>query len=953
MKQRLRLLQLFVIAGEQDESARNKRVLSLVLFSTLTFVVLNVPFVYLTYVRKLGVSVILLALTILVTFCLWFAHRGSVRLASSLIVFGLWSLAVIHLILAGGITSPGVLYLIVVCVFAGLLLRSRGVLLTLALTAIVTSGMVIAEIFGHTLPRYFLMRPFPAFVTFTLALLLTLIPFNFLLSELRQALAFAQKQLKEREEAGAALRENEDRYRDLVEHSHDLICTHDLHGRLLSINAHPARILGYSREEIVNTPMQEFLSVETRPAFNEYLARVQRDGVAEGLLVAITKTGERRIWEYRNTLRTDGVAAPIVRGMAHDITERWQAEKALRLSEEKFSKAFACSPGLLSISTVEEGRFLEVNDSFEKQCGYRRDELVGHTSVELGLWHEADRESLVAEVSKAGFVRNRETKFRAKEGQPITVLLSVEILNLRGQRCLLSVAQDITAQKKAEEALSQSLTEYRSLFLSAPCGICRVSLNGDLLIANDALVRMLGYNSAGELCARNIERDLYEEPSEQATRMRPAIHQFVRVEAKWKKKDGTAILVLVNSEAVRNELGETVCSEMTIEDITQQRAHEEQRQQSQKMEALGLFASGLAHDFNNTLTGILGYGQMLTKDSELSDKNRARAQNIVDACLGARELTRKLLGFSREDSVFTHSVFIDESISKIEGILRPLIGENIGVRIFLNCGPAAVLIEENTIIQIILNLASNARDAMPDGGSFTIHTSLADIDADIDIGIPDGRYVLIRVADSGCGMDRNTLDRIFEAFYTTKMPGKGTGLGLYTVYATVRHCSGHVRVKSEPGKGTEFSIYLPAAKQTVQAEPPSLDVVCTRPNKELIMVVEDNSKVRETLRDLLQDCGYRVICEASATEAIHDIYDRGEEVRLVLTDVVMPDMNGIDLVRRLKHTQPNLKALFITGWAPKEILAAEVSRESLPVLRKPFTKEELTSSIGRILERER
>ena len=262
------------------------------------------------------------------------------------------------------------------------------------------------------------------------------------------------QEITARKELEIVTRESEDRYRDLVEHSTDLICTHDLEGRLLSVNELPAKLLGYSREELLNKPMRDFLLPDARAQFDQSLLDIQKHGFVKGLMVVLTKTGERRIWEYHNTLRTDGVTAPVVRGIAHDITDQRRVEKALRLSEEKFSKAFRCSPTILWISTLQEGRVLEVNEAFERHSGYTRDEIVGHTKLELGLWFDLrERETLTDIVRRQGNARDQEVRFRTKSGQVVVILLSVESVELHGQQCLLTVGQDITERKRAEEEL--------------------------------------------------------------------------------------------------------------------------------------------------------------------------------------------------------------------------------------------------------------------------------------------------------------------------------------------------------------------------------------------------------------------------------------------------------------------------------------------------------------------
>jgi PAS domain S-box-containing protein len=268
-----------------------------------------------------------------------------------------------------------------------------------------------------------------------------------------QTIVGTVQEITTRKEMEVVLRESEDRYRDLVEHSTDLICTYNLEGRLLSVNELPARLLGYSREEILQKPMREFLLPEARAQFDESLLRIQKDGFVKGSMVVLTKTGERRIWEFHNTLRTDGVSSPIVRGIAHDVTDQKRMERALRLSEEKFSKAFLASPYAIVISTLEDGELLDVNDSFVREMGFFREESIGRTSVELGLWNCSDRDDFLNEFRQAGRVCSKQLTIRTKSDQNLIVNVSSELLEVGGRKCLLSVCEDITERKRAEEQL--------------------------------------------------------------------------------------------------------------------------------------------------------------------------------------------------------------------------------------------------------------------------------------------------------------------------------------------------------------------------------------------------------------------------------------------------------------------------------------------------------------------
>jgi PAS domain S-box-containing protein len=294
------------------------------------------------------------------------------------------------------------------------------------------------------------------------------------------------QEITARKQMEVVLRESEDRYRDLVEHSTDLICTYNMQGRLLSINELPARLLGYSREELLNKPMRDFLLPEARAQFDQSLLDIQRDGFVKGLMVVLTKSGERRIWEYHNTLRTDGVAAPIVRGIAHDITDQKRLEKALRLSEEKFAKAFHSSPVEMVITTFQEALFLDVNEAFERNSGFTRDEVIGHTSIELGLWDNPnEREAVIEQIKKHGRLQDREIRFRTKSGATRAKLYSAEQIEIGGKQCLLAVCEDVTERKRAEEALHKTEEQFSAILNHSPNLIFLKDVDGRYLLINE------------------------------------------------------------------------------------------------------------------------------------------------------------------------------------------------------------------------------------------------------------------------------------------------------------------------------------------------------------------------------------------------------------------------------------------------------------------------------------
>lgn len=327
------------------------------------------------------------------------------------------------------------------------------------------------------------------------------------------------QEITARKQMEMSLRESEDRYRDLVENSNDLICTYDLQGRLLSLNELPARLLGYSREELLAIPLRNLLLPEARAQFDESLLTIQRDGFVKGSMVVVTKSGDRRIWEYHNTLRTEGVTAPVVRGTAHDITDRKLLERALRASEEKFAKAFHSSPVEIVISTYQEDQILDVNAAFERNSGFTRDEVLGHTSIELGRWNDPeDRARLMEDIEKDGRLQNHEIRFRTKSGKVRVVLYSAEQIKIGGKQCLLAVCEDITARKQVEEALRISEEKFSKAFRSSPSIISICTLKeGIFLEVNDSFEKQTGY-AREELLGRSaLDLGLWVNPNEPET----------------------------------------------------------------------------------------------------------------------------------------------------------------------------------------------------------------------------------------------------------------------------------------------------------------------------------------------------------------------------------------------------------------------------------------------------
>jgi PAS domain S-box-containing protein len=778
-----------------------------------------------------------------------------------------------------------------------------------------------------------------------------------------------------RKKTEEVLRENNGLYRDLAEHSRDLIYAHNLDGTFVSFNDRASNSLEYTRDDIPNTSMKLFIPTEAYGEFDGYLSRIRTCGVASGLMRVVTKTGQCRMWEYYSTLQTQGVTEPIVRTMAHDVTDQKHTEETLRSSEEKFSRLFMSSPLASAITTLDGDEFVDVNEAFERETGFRRDEVIGKNGSEVKVWIDSGQRSCVlAQIKAGGRIRSLELHFRNKKGTVETKLYSAELVEVGRRQCLLVVCEDITQRKIVEETLRQSEANYRSLFLSSPCGMYRVALDGAFMFVNDALVELLGYDSSEELLSKNLEEDIYANPEERYRILNNAqqLNPLKSVEVHWRRKNGTLVLVRAHARGwVSNDLGQVVGLETMVEDITKQRILEEQLRQMQKMESLALLAGGIAHDFNNILTAVLGYSQLALKtlkrirtegqvsilnvhrgpDLETIDKTRAQLQHIVEAAFHGQSLTGQLLAFSRHESLPAYPLNLDAEIKNMSEMVRRLIGEHIKVQIHLECESQKVLGETGAFGQVIVNLCVNARDAMPKGGRLTVRTLSVDVDLACTehVGVPCGRYVVLEIADTGCGMSKTVQERIFEPFFTTKPTGRGTGLGLYTVYAIVHRCGGHIRMASEPDRGSTFWLYLPVVDALPTQCQVALDGRIEHLGKGTVMVVEDDNRVREIVAIQLEGLGFKVLCEASAVEAVRDYDQLNEGIELLVTDVVMPELNGLDLAKILKERQPNLRVLYMTGWAPADLLLAEALGQDAELLRKPFDERAFNSTIRHLL----
>jgi PAS domain S-box-containing protein len=513
------------------------------------------------------------------------------------------------------------------------------------------------------------------------------------------------------------------------------------------------------------------------------------------------------------------------------------------------------------------------------------------------------------------------------------------------------------ALRAVQENLRQSELNFRSLVTNAPYGICRCDSTGKTLDVNPAFLAMLGYSSSEQLIGRHIY-DLYADTEQWfnlADSLRASV-PFKGVAADWKRKDGTTTVVRVSGRSVSNGREGGVVFELFAEDVTERRALEQQLRQAQKMEAVGRLAGGIAHDFNNLLMVISGYTEFLLERLGSAPDLRAPAQEIASAAERASSLTRQLLAFSRKQMLAPKIVNLNDVVTENIKMLTRMIGEDIDLVMVPGPNLWAVRADSGQIEQVIMNLAVNARDAMPSGGKLTIeitNVTLDDSYARVHAPLQPGDYVMVAISDTGAGMDTETQSHIFEPFFTTKGP-KGTGLGLSTVYGIIKQSGGYIWVYSEVGRGTTFKIYLPRVASMGQAlTAPVASTVQhhnVEPGTETVLLVEDEANLRYLARQYLEKQGYKVIEAADGAVAMQIAVAHEGIIHLLLTDVIMPGMNGRELAQRISEIRPNVKILYMSGYTENVVGHNGMLDAGVRLLQKPFNLRDLKSKVREVLD---
>jgi two-component system cell cycle sensor histidine kinase/response regulator CckA len=612
--------------------------------------------------------------------------------------------------------------------------------------------------------------------------------------------------------------------------------------------------------------------------------------------------------------------------------------------------------GIIIISS--QGIIESFNPAAEKIFGWTAAEVIGQSvNILMPQPHRDRHDNYIRSYLRTGRKKvigiGRETMAQRKDGSTFPIELAVSEVKLGRRSIFTGIVRDITCRRQSASALKASEERFRLLVETMNDGLAVQDAHGHIIYVNPRFCQILGYERhclIGRLVSELM--DLGSRIVFQNELKDKEARDGDMVELGLERDDGEKITVRVSAKALHSTNGELVGSFLVITDMTQVKRLQRQLIHSQKMEAVGRLAGGIAHDFNNLLMIIQGYADLALTDLDRNNPLYNQIVQINQASRRAEALTRQLLAFSRKQVLQPKVLSLLTTLPDIEQMLKRLLGDHIGLALKLDGSTGLIKADEGQIEQVIFNLVVNARDAMPDGGTLTIATRNVLLDErylGTEAEIPPGAYVVLTVTDTGIGMDPHVQSRIFEPFFTTKEKGHGTGLGLSTAYGIIKQSGGEIMVYSEPGQGTSFKIYLPLVHAEQEADQAAAAPVPAECGHETILVVEDEERLREMIVTALSQCGYNVL-EASDGPSALDRYARDPRViDLVLTDVMMPKMNGKAFADQFLNHRPQTRILYMSGYAGDIILQQGALKPHTLFIHKPFTQKELIRTILKIL----
>ncbi len=763
--------------------------------------------------------------------------------------------------------------------------------------------------------------------------------------------------ITERRQLEGELRETEDRYRIAAESVSDVIVTIDQDSRIiLFANNAVEKVFGYSSSELLGKELTALMPERYRDPHRAAVKRYAQTNTKHlnwnaTDVIGLRKSGEEIVLEASYGEYVNGQQRYFV-GVLRDVTESRLAADALKL----FRALIDRSNDGIEVVDPGTGRLLDVNAKGCLDLGYSREELLALSVFDIDSTIDRSSFTRGMETLRNSGVLMQESLHRRKNGSTFPVEVNISLVQL-DREYVVTVVRDITERKRAGDELRESAARLRLAVDGGGVGLWEWQVTTGQLTWNDQLRNIFGQPS--DVTELTLDKFLGAIHPEDRAEMDGAIRQALQnhtgcsCEHRIVRPDGTCRWILFTGRAEYAADGVPVRMRGAALDVTERAQLQAQFRQAQKMDSVGQLASGIAHDFNNLLTVINGMSDLVLAQVSQDNPVHTDVQEIRHAGERAATLTRQLLAFSRQQILEPRVLNVNTVVSGTEGLLRRLLGEDIDLVIVLTPDLGRVKVDPGQIEQVITNLAVNARDAMPQGGKLTIETQNVEVDEDYarqhEIAVTPGSYVLLAVSDAGVGMDNATRSRVFEPFFTTKGPGKGTGLGLSTVFGIVKQSRGFIWVYSEVGHGTSFKILLPRVTEAADLDRPAPTVVSSS-GTETILLVEDNAALRKLATRVLEPAGYTVLGAAEGTEALRLLEGHEEPVHLLLSDVVMPGMDGRKLAEQLAQTRPRMKVLFMSGYTGDTIVRHGVLDAQVPFLNKPFTAAALLRKVREVLD---
>jgi two-component system, cell cycle sensor histidine kinase and response regulator CckA len=785
-------------------------------------------------------------------------------------------------------------------------------------------------------------------------------------SDLSRGVTFTAIDITERKIAETKLRESEKKLRLVTDRMNDMIWTIDLALRTTYVSPSVKKLLGFTPEERMLQDVKNQMTVESLSRVIETVAnemeREKEPGIDPDRTIKIEveyyhKNGSR-VWceNIVGALRDEKGGLIGAYGVSRDITERKHAEEALRESENKFRLTFNFSPDSVNINRLENGLYVDINEGFTKLTGFTREDAIGKTSAEIGIWHDlADRQKLVKQLKETGICENLEAVFRRKDGSLGTGLMSARIIHLKNMPYIISITRDITERKRAEEELRYQQGRFYNLIHNAPFGMLMINKSEKFTYTNPKFTEIFGYDLKDVPDGKRWFDLAYPDPEYRKEVLSAWIEDLEAYGPGEKRprifdvncKDGS--LKTIHFFPVQLEKGENL---VACEDITERTTLENQLRQAQKMESVGRLAGGVAHDFNNMLQAIIGYAELAMIKNQQGTANDEDLIQISRAAQRAADLVGKLLAFARKQAVNPRVLDLNRTVESMIEMLTRVIGEDIRLIWKPGSDPWPVKIDPVQIDQILANLLVNARDAITGVGQVTIETGNAVLDESYCRANPGsvlGEYALLTVSDSGSGMDQETVSHIFEPFFTTKEIGKGTGLGLAMVYGIVKQNKGFISVQSEPGCGTTFKIYLPRCYGQAETEAAAQEQISLG-GKETVLAVEDEKMLLEFVVTILEELGYKVLAAETPEDALIMAREYKNPIHLLLTDVIMPGMNGHEVRAAIVNLYPDIKTIYMSGYTADIMALKGIIDEGMAYLQKPFSINSLALKVREVLD---